>query len=72
MGRKVNSNTTRSKVRYSAWKYRILPAFQASGWEHTEMDGKTYLVNHHYNIRFEYRYYGNCTAIWVGEIEVME
>ena len=57
---------------YSTWRHRIIPILEISGWELQEIDAKTYFVNGSIGYRFEYRYYGNCAPIWLGELEVVE
>ena len=61
-----------NRTYYSTWKKRIVPILELSGWEEVEIGARTYMVNHSIKCRFEYRYYGNSSPFWIGELEVIE
>ena len=60
------------RIHYSAWKCRILPILEVSGWIHRNLNGSTSMVNRDIAQRFEYRYYGNSAPIWIGPLEVVD
>ena len=60
------------RINYSAWKCRILPILEVSGWNSLNLDGSTFMVNRTIGQRFEYRYYGNSAPIWIGPLEVVD
>ena len=59
------------RIQYSAWKCRILPILEVSGWISRNLNGSTYMVNENIVLMFEYRYYGNSAPIWIGPLEAI-
>ncbi len=60
-----------NKVKYGVWQRRIVPILKVSGWNSTNIDGISYMVNTTIGYRFEYRYYGNSAPVWLGNLEAI-